>query len=312
MKPEHIPKVSVGLPVHNGENYLRQALESIVQQDYTDFELIISDNASTDATPEICREFTAKDPRIRYYRNETNIGASGNINRVVALARGQFFKWAFHDDIHLPGFLRRCVEVFDEAPPSVVLVAPRAEVIDANGKCLHWPVERLHAAHRRPHQRIAEVIRNVHYATAQFGLTRADVMRKTRLSAGFYGTDYVFLVELALMGEFREVPEVLFQTRFYQGVSTQLYKSPEELAAWFDPSKKFRRSFLPPVVRLGVEYLRSVSRVRLPVVERLLCYATVVRVWGARECRRLAVKYQYKIAIRTRLRNFFRMGTLSR
>src|SRR3974377_1117825 len=100
-----VPKVSIGLPVYNGENYLRLAIDSILTQDYTDFELIISDNASADATQEICREYTARDCRIRYYRNKINIGASGNYNRVFELARGGLFKWAAHDDVHLPAFL---------------------------------------------------------------------------------------------------------------------------------------------------------------------------------------------------------------
>src|ERR1035438_9843576 len=100
-----VPRVSIGLPVYNGENYLDPALNSILRQDYSDLELIISDNASTDATGNICREYAAKDPRIRYYRNETNIGASANFNCLVKLARGEYFKWAAHDDVHLQGFL---------------------------------------------------------------------------------------------------------------------------------------------------------------------------------------------------------------
>src|SRR5215469_16516475 len=121
-----LPRVSIGLPVWNGEKYIRSAVDSILRQDYTDFELIISDNASTDATQDICREYAAKDPRIRYYRNEKNIGASANFNRLVELARGELFKWATHDDIHMPGFLGRCIEIIDQAPSTVALVTPKA------------------------------------------------------------------------------------------------------------------------------------------------------------------------------------------
>ena len=86
-------RVSIGLPVYNGEKYLEQALISILSQTYTDFELIISDNASTDRTQAICREYAAKDPRIRYYCNEENLGAAPNHNRVFELASGEYFKW---------------------------------------------------------------------------------------------------------------------------------------------------------------------------------------------------------------------------
>jgi glycosyltransferase involved in cell wall biosynthesis len=102
----NVPRVSIGLPVYNGQNYLRCALDSILQQDYTDFELIISDTASADASPGICQELARKDGRVRYYRNETNIGARGNYNRVFELARGEFFKWASHDDEFHPSGLR--------------------------------------------------------------------------------------------------------------------------------------------------------------------------------------------------------------
>src|ERR1700737_2789384 len=94
----HVPRVSIGLPVYNGERYLRFAIDSLLEQDYINFELIISDNASTDATQAICQEFADKDPRVRYYRNQTNLGASGNYDRVFELARGDLFKWAAHDD----------------------------------------------------------------------------------------------------------------------------------------------------------------------------------------------------------------------
>src|SRR5689334_10548773 len=103
------PKVSVGLPVYNGQRYVRHALESLRRQEFEDFEVVISDNASTDQTGEICAEYVARDARFRYFRNETNIGASPNYNRTFELARGEYFKWCAHDDVCLPGFLSKCM-----------------------------------------------------------------------------------------------------------------------------------------------------------------------------------------------------------
>ncbi len=77
-----MPAVSIGLPVYNGDNFLAEAIDSILRQTMEDFELIISDNASTDRTEEICREYAAGDSRIRYYRNESNLGAMANYNLV--------------------------------------------------------------------------------------------------------------------------------------------------------------------------------------------------------------------------------------
>src|ERR1051326_2036095 len=107
------PRVSIGLPVYNGQQFLEEAINSLLAQTYSDFELIISDNASTDATEQICRAHAAADPRIRYYRNDKNRGPVWNLNRVFELARGELFKWAAHDDVCAPTLVERCVEVLE-------------------------------------------------------------------------------------------------------------------------------------------------------------------------------------------------------
>ena len=99
------PRLSVGLPVYNGETYIGQSIESLLGQSYEDFELIISDNASTDSTADICRHYGKQDPRIRYVRQPRNIGLSPNHNFVVQQARGEYFKWAAADDLCAPTFL---------------------------------------------------------------------------------------------------------------------------------------------------------------------------------------------------------------
>ena len=92
------PRVSIGLPVYNGDNYLAETLDSILAQTFTDFELIISDNGSTDRTEAICRRYAAQDHRVRYVRNPSNLGAARNYKRAFELARGEYFKWNGHDD----------------------------------------------------------------------------------------------------------------------------------------------------------------------------------------------------------------------
>ena len=114
------PAVSVGLPVYNGERYLAEAIESVLRQTFADFELVISDNASTDRTAEICRSFARADGRVRYHRNEANLGALPNFNRVFDLGRGRYFKWAAHDDVLRPELLRRCVDVLEDNRDAVV------------------------------------------------------------------------------------------------------------------------------------------------------------------------------------------------
>ena len=131
----HKPHVSIGIPVFNGEQYLAEAIDSILVLTYADFELIISDNASTDRTQEICRAYTKQDRRIRYYRNATNVGASKNFNRVFELSLVDYFKWAAYDDILAPDFLLKCVEVLDQ-DPSVVVCFSKMQIIDEDGKVM--------------------------------------------------------------------------------------------------------------------------------------------------------------------------------
>ena len=193
------------------------------------------------------------------------------------LARGEYFKWAAHDDVHLQGFLRRCVEVMEHAPATVVLVAPKAEAIDENGEILYKLAESLDTRHAQPHRRVGDVLRSVLWAPAQFGLFRTDALRKTRLIQPFAATDYVLLVEVALMGEIWELPETLFQRRKHPGISTTANKKPRDLRDWFDPSQRGLKNVIPPRLRLGLEYFRSITWAQLPLRERFLCYLAVLR-----------------------------------
>jgi glycosyltransferase involved in cell wall biosynthesis len=302
------PKLSIGMPVYNGEKFLRAALDSLLQQDYADFELIISDNASTDATQGICREYAAKDPRIRYHRNETNIGASGNFNSVVKMARGEFFKWAAHDDVHLPGFLKQCMNMMEQAPGSVVLVTTKTKVIDEHGNFVDITVESLDTRQTRPHQRVVDVMRRIFWASALFGVFRMEALKKTRLCDSFLASDYVLLSEVAVLGEIWEVPELLFHARFHPGMSTKANKDWRELQAWFNPFQKGFKRRIPPHYRLGLEYLISFTRMRMSFFERLSCYLSVFTVWYARQNRKAFMAWRKNLALKTRLKKIFAPG----
>ena len=127
-----IPRLSIGLPVYNGEEYLAQSIEALLGQSYEDFELIISDNASTDSTADICRRYGRQDSRIRYIRQARNIGLSPNHNFVLQQSRGEFFKWAAADDLYGRDLLKRCVDALDEHP-GVVLAHAWEVAIDGAG-----------------------------------------------------------------------------------------------------------------------------------------------------------------------------------
>jgi hypothetical protein len=184
------------------------------------------------------------------------------------------------------------------------VVAPRAEVIDENGrqKLTTITPERLDTKRSRPHLRLADVLRTVAWAPAQFGLIRTEALRKTRLIGPFYASDYVLLAELALLGEIWEVPEVLFQIRLHPGTSIKASKSWSALLSWFDPAQKSHNRLFSPHVRLALEFARSINRMPLPTWDRTLCHLSTLAVWHRRQCCQLAVKCRKKIGIRTRLK----------
>jgi glycosyltransferase involved in cell wall biosynthesis len=266
-----VPRISVGLPVFNGEAYLRRALDSLLTQDFESFELIICDNASTDATESICREFAARDSRVAYYRNPTNIGASANYNRVFTLARAPFFKWASHDDECHPSLLRRCLEALEAAPPSTVLAFPQCAIIDENGGITEWSPDTIRAA-GRPHARLASLLFHAKYAHGLWGLIRSDALRRTRLM-GTLEADHVVLAELALLGDMVEIPEVLYRLRRHPH-SAMNRCTARELLQWHDPTASVPRILLPHWIRVQAEYFRAIRHAPLTPAQRMLC-------WGA-------------------------------
>lgn len=267
------PRVSIGLPVYNAETFLAETLDSLLAQTYTDFELIISDNASTDGTEQMCRSYAERDSRIRYTRNDTNIGGSKNFNRLFWLASGEYFKWAAADDLCAPTYLERCVEVLDH-DPSVVLCFTQTQAIDGDGTIVHdFPPTRQFDA-RGAHTRF---LRTSIFADPQnvvFGLIRSDVLRQTRLIGSFSAADRILISELALMGRLYEVPEYLFFYRHHEQQSWRLYASAQQYAAWFDPQRARKTSLTQ--WRLLLEHFISICRAQLPWYQKVMSYTYLV------------------------------------
>jgi glycosyltransferase involved in cell wall biosynthesis len=273
----HAPRVSIGLPVYNGENYLAETIDSILAQTFTDFELIISDNASTDRTEAICRQYAAQDPRIRYVRNANNLGAARNYNCAFELAHGEYFKWNGHDDPLAPSFLERCIEVLDRHP-GVVLCFARNRAIDERGE--DHDVGALTARTFAPkpqlespeaHVRFYHAVVADHPQGAIFGLIRRRVLAKTPLIGSYRMSDLVLLGELALRGRFHQVSEPLQDRRFHSQQGRNVYRSAHLREMWFDPSRSHARN--RPYLRLLREHLAAVRRAAPDPRTRSICYA---------------------------------------
>ncbi|MGA8222575.1 MAG: glycosyltransferase [Candidatus Acidiferrales bacterium] len=217
------PLVSIGMPVYNGEKYLRQALTSLLAQDYTHFELIISDNGSTDSTETICREYQAWNSRIRFIRHSENRGSPWNFAYVAREARGKYFMWAAHDDLWDPSYIRKCLQML-EAHPEAILCCTEDTVCDENGVPIpQWAsYKNICTLGMTPPQRIHELISRMGWF-AFYGLMRREAVEHISLGLNVLGFDVVLLLELLLLGDFAKVDEHLFATR-----STAKGKNQEE------------------------------------------------------------------------------------
>lgn len=276
------PRISIGLPIFNGENFLKETLESILKQTFKDFELVISDNASTDKTEKICREYADKDPRILYYRNEQNIGASQNFNRVFHLSRGEYFKWAAHDDVLAPTFLEKCIQVLD-SDSSIVLCYPKTKVINQKGDFFDsdelyvkltnaniglnpdWPIVS---------QRFGKLICLNHSCYPIFGVIRKSSLKNTPLIDRYAGSDRVLLARLSLLGRFYEIPEYLFFLRRHSQQSININSRSMHLYnIWHDPAKQGKIAF--PHWKLSIEYLIAINQVSLNWQAKIACYLQI-------------------------------------
>ena len=282
MKHEISARLGIGLPVYNGDNFLEEALESVLAQTFRDFDLVISDNASTDRTESICQAFAERDPRVKYYRNERNTGAAPNFNRVFELSDNEYFKWIAHDDVHEPGFLEKCIQVLD-CDPSVVLAYTRAISIDEEGTRLREWGGNPELDSGKPHVRFrASLLPPSDPIPLQiFGVIRSAVLRKTTLQAGFAGCDRALLAELTLHGRFHEVPEALFLLRDHRERAGHILSRNPYMARSFWMGKQDSDLDMPSWVNVSA-YYRALGRTRLGIREQLRCYKEVF-VWMQRE-----------------------------
>jgi glycosyltransferase involved in cell wall biosynthesis len=267
------PTLSIGLPVYNGATFLAEAIESILAQTFPDFELVISDNASTDQTPEICRRYAAADGRIRYYRQETNIGAARNYNVVFQRSSGKYFKWAAHDDLIRPTFLARCVAAL-EADPEAVLCHSIVEIADGAGAREIYDHAAFGTGRPRQSDRLAARLR-ARRCTEVFGVIRRDALHATAPIADHVGSDRTLLIELALRGRFIGIPEILFVNRDHPERFTRRHRTLHAQAAWYSAARPHRR-----ILRTWIMYETSldlVGRLVAPPAERRRCYLKIAQ-----------------------------------
>ena len=289
------PRLSVGLPVYNGETYVGQSIEALLGQSFEDFELIISDNASTDSTQDICRRYLKQDSRVRYIRHSRNIGLSLNHNFVLRQSRGEYFKWAAADDLYGRDLLKSCVDALDEHA-DVVLAHSWEAVVDEAGtvtQAMDYPLAT--DSPRAPDRfkgilfgssglfeskdpAVPGFVRMDNSGVLRFcdiyGVARTAVMRKVTPLGSYHHSDRIIICALALHGRFHMTPDWLY---FRRDTSDRTYnKSPKlrDRCEVNDPARKNR--LLHPTARLVAEYfwayVDAIQHAPLSPADRRECY----------------------------------------
>lgn len=268
------PLVTIGLAVYNGERFIAQAIESVLGQTFDDFRLIISDNASTDGTADICRRFVRQDARVDYHRNDTNIGMPGNYNLVFGMSRSKYFRWATADDYTSADMLAHAVEVMD-SDPSLALCYPRAYFVDVDGRELgRWEGD-LHLLQDDPVERFEMAVQGITRVHHHLGLMRSSMMRRTGLLGKHVSSDVGFVAEMSLYGKFFQIPEYQFYRRMHEHSSSWATTDERHQARRYHASDVNRVPFKQ--FRMHWSLIQSVRRSPLGFRDRARAYRLIGR-----------------------------------
>lgn len=274
------PRLSIGLPVYNGEKYLCEALDALLGQTFDDFELILSDNASTDQTADICRSYQKQDSRIRYFRQTRNIGLAPNHNFVIEQARGELFKSAHHDDLYARDLLERCIDALDQHPEAVLAYTWSA-AIDSAGVVTHLIDYTTSTSLPKAPQRFESMLFDG-WGDDYGGVVRLGVLRSIAPHNSYHFADRVFTTELGLHGPFYIIPERLHFRRVHAEQAGR-NSDMRQRCTTLDPRRGGHRH---PAVRLYVEYVmgyvRAIRHAPLSPSEQKECYWTFTKWMGSR------------------------------
>ena len=268
------PILSIGLPVYNREKFLRQSLDALLDQTFATFDLIISDNASTDGTEDICREYARRDERIRYYRNPSNIGAPRNFNRTFELSSTKYFKWATSDDLCGPQFLELALGVL-ERDPTVVLCYAKSMTIAEDGSPLEDYEDQLHLVEANASQRFMRLLTSIRLCHQHQGVIRSAALRQTGMLKDHISSDVNLLAELTLYGKFYELPQRLFLRHLHPDASSWERTNMVRQMEFYDPGKI--HGIVLHSCREHVAYLGAVRRAPIGFREKAVLYRFVLR-----------------------------------
>lgn len=286
------PTVSVCLPVYNGEGKIEPLLESLWNQTFQDFELVVADNASTDGTEKYLRDLAETEPRIRYHRFVHNAGCSHNYNRAFELSCGQFTLWAACDDRFEPEYIASCLEALQQHPDAVLCYSA-VKIICGDESVKGIGQDPFAIDSDQAAERLLNLIAHLGACNCLFGLMRREALESTQLMrTDFPAPDNLLLAELALRGKFIQLPQPLFrrgvgdreaQVNFYQHEHNQ-----ERLFA----NTIARRGCAMPFSMMGKRHLDALLEVDLPPQLQNAAVQQTRQIWQQRWSQPLKLEIQ--------------------
>jgi hypothetical protein len=265
--------IAIGMPVYNGEKWLRQSVGSLLAQTRGDFVLVISDNASTDGTERIARELAAADPRIRYHRNQANVGVFRNYDIAFGLTRSTWFKWASCNDLCGPRHLESCIAAL-EANPQALLAYPRTVLFTDDPSRGEPYAFDLDVRDADPVARFRRVLSETRLNNAFNGVYRTDALLRTSLNSEFMGSDIVVVAEIALMGSILRLPDYLFFRRMTADAASAS-RDPSSRREFFNGASRDIQG--TPTLDMHGQLIRSVWRSKLGLNDRLRASSYLAR-----------------------------------
>lgn len=276
----HVPRVSIGVPVFNGEAFIETALRSLLTQTFTDIEIVISDNASTDRTEEICRRIAAEDRRVRYSRASANRGLVWNHRRALAMAHGEFFMFAPHDDWFAPGYVASAVEAL-EADPDISFAHAVTVLVDEHGIEIGRELTRQRMQDPSPSIRFWDML-TVQGGVNWYGLARRRLIQRIGRYEALPRSERIVLAELALWGPFALLPAGLYFRRIHAGQATALRRDRQAELRRLDPAKAhgWRATTAAMLAEYVLLFIRAAARAPLSGRERVRTFGYLGR-WVA-------------------------------
>jgi len=267
--------ISVGMPVYNGEPYIEDSIRAILGQTYGNFELIISDNASTDRTEEICRDYKERDKRIRYVRNKENIGAANNYNQLFHLSKGEYFRWFNADDLCKNTLHEKCLQTMKDNPDAAMCYG-KTDIIDGEGNFINHYDDNLNLQHNSVVERFRTYFKIVGLTNAIYGLIRRSALERTMLmgDASFPAADTNLMAEIVLQGKIIEIPETLFFRRMHENASSW-DRSNENIQQTFWSGANAK--FIMPSFKKEFAYFKAISNAPLTMFEKQQLRGYVLR-----------------------------------